>query len=241
MGGRVVAMIPARAGSKGLPGKNVKELCGRPLLDYSIRPALECPLVSNVYVNSEDDGYLSLAERLGARRYRRSGELATDTAAMGPVVQSFYRELLDAGHQYDAILVMYPVYPLRTAGEIGRFITAFFEAGGDRPMIGLKPAKTHPFLSYTQDSDGGIHQVVDFDIDVYYRRQTYPECFEITYYVCIVPTAGMETLNSQLQDSRTIGYRVDPERAIDIDGPDDFRAAERSLNNAARSELSIKH
>lgn len=233
MAGRVVAMIPARSGSKGLPGKNVKELCGRPLMYYSIRPALDCPLIDAVYVNSDSAEYLATATALGAHVYQRPPELATDTAAMGPVVHDFHRALAAEGKAFDAILVLYPVYPLRTPEELGQIVTAFFEAGGDRPMIGLKPAKTHPFLCYTHEEDGSIRAVVDVDINIYYRRQTYPVCYEITYYACIVPTRGIEHLNAQLQNDRTIGYRIDPERAVDIDGPQDFLEAERVLRACA--------
>ena len=222
-------MIPARSGSKGLPGKNVKELCGRPLMYYSIQPALDCPLIDAVYVNSDSQEYLAVAKSLGAQVYLRPADLATDEAAMGPVVQDFCRALAKEGRACDAVIVLYPVYPLRTADELGRIVTAFFDAGGDRPMIGLKPAKTHPFLCYTHEADGSIRAVVDFDINVYFRRQTYPVCYEITYYACMVPTRGIEGLNAQLQNDKTIGYPIDPERAVDIDAPHDFLEAERIL------------
>lgn len=222
-------MIPARSGSKGLPGKNVKELCGRPLMYYSIQPALDCPVVDAVYVNSDSPEYLATARSLGAQVYQRPPELATDTAAMGPVVQDFYRALVARGELFDAVLVLYPVYPLRTDEELGKIVDAFFEGGGDRPMIGLKPAKTHPFLCYTHEEDGRIRAVVDFDINIYFRRQTYPACYEITYYACMVPTRGIDELNAQLQNARTIGYRINPDRAVDIDGPQDFLEAERIL------------
>lgn len=226
---RVVAMIPARSGSKGLPGKNVKELCGRPLMYYSIQPALDCALIDAVYVNSDSQEYLSTARSLGAQVYHRPPELATDTAAMGPVVQDFHQSLAKEGEVFDAVLVLYPVYPLRTADELARIVAAFFEAGGDRPMIGLKPAKTHPFLCYTHEEDGRIRAVVDFDINIYFRRQTYPVCYEITYYACMVPTRGIQELNAQLQNDKTVGYRINAERAVDIDGPQDFLEAERIL------------
>ena len=78
----------------------MKALLGRPLLDYSIQPALACPRIDAVYVNSDDQGYLDLAASLGARTYRRPAELATDTAAMGPVVADFCRALAARGEQY---------------------------------------------------------------------------------------------------------------------------------------------
>src|SRR5690242_7557967 len=84
---RVVAVVPARAGSKGLPGKNTRLLCGKPLLVWSIEAALACPKIESVWVTSDDDHALRIAEECGARAYRRPTELANDSAAMGPVIR----------------------------------------------------------------------------------------------------------------------------------------------------------
>ena len=71
---------------------------------YSIQPALDCALIDAVYVNSDSHEYLSTARSLGAQVYHRPAELATDTAAMGPVVQDFYQSLAKRGEAFDAVL-----------------------------------------------------------------------------------------------------------------------------------------
>src|SRR5215468_5090493 len=86
---RVVAVVPARAGSKGLPGKNTRILCGKPLLAWSIEAALACPKIESVWVTSDDEHALRIAEACGARAYRRPSELANDTAPMGAVIADF--------------------------------------------------------------------------------------------------------------------------------------------------------
>ncbi|HEX3595574.1 MAG TPA: hypothetical protein VHU80_10740, partial [Polyangiaceae bacterium] len=115
---RVVAVVPTRAGSKGLPGKNTRVLCGKPLLAWSIEAALACPKIEAVWVTSDDEHALRIAEEYGARGYRRPAELANDTATMGSVITDFGRHLESLGNAPDAVMVMYATHPLRTTEDV---------------------------------------------------------------------------------------------------------------------------
>src|ERR1044071_1907784 len=115
---RVGAVGPARAGSKGLPGKNTRMLCGKPLLAWSIEAALACPKIESVWVTSDDEHALRIAEEYGARAYRRPAELANDTAPMGAVIADFGRHLTTRGDAPEAVMVMYATHPLRTAADV---------------------------------------------------------------------------------------------------------------------------
>ena len=111
-------------------------------------------------------------------------------------------------------------------------ITEFENIGGNRPLVGMKRPDTHPYLCYKLDNKHSPKPVIDFDANVYYRRQTYPKYFEITYWTCILPTRSLNTLNAFLMNNNTYGYIVpDNVHVIDIDTQLDFQYAEFLLKN----------
>ena len=222
---KVVAMIPARAGSKGLPGKNTRSLCGKPLISYTIEAALNCPAVSAVYVNSDDAECLRIGAGLGARTYRRPPALGGDTVTMQATTVDFARHLKASGESFDAVIVLYPTYPLRDAADLGEILRVFWSHGGDRPLLGAKRSRTHPFLFYTIDAESHPRPFLEIDPNRYYRRQDYPACYELTHFACVVPFDQVEGLNAQMQNERTAAMLIDPGKALDIDSIDDFELA----------------
>ena len=140
---RVAAVVPVRGGSKGLPGKNTRLLCGKPLLAWSIEAALGCRKIESVWVTSDDDHALRVGQEYGARTYRRPPELANDTATMGAVIADFGRHLATLGDPPDAVMVMYATHPLRTTADVEEAYDSFCVHDG-RPLIGVKKSHTHP-------------------------------------------------------------------------------------------------
>jgi len=147
-------VVPTRAGSKGLPGKNTRVLCGKPLLAWSIEAALACPKIESVWVTSDDEHALRIAETCGARAYRRPAELANDTAPMGAVIADFGRHLQTLGDPPEAVMVMYATHPLRTAADVEEAYDTYVANDG-RPVIGVKRSHTHPYLFYSLDGNVG--------------------------------------------------------------------------------------
>jgi CMP-N,N'-diacetyllegionaminic acid synthase len=222
---RVVAVIPVRGGSKGLPGKNTRMLLGKPLLAWSIEAALGCSKIESVWVTSDDENALRIATEYGARAYRRPAHLANDSAPMGPVITDFGKHLESLGDAPDAVMVMYATHPLRTAADVEEAYDTYVSSGG-RPVIGVKKSHTHPYLYYKLDADHHPTTFCGIDPNQYYRRQDYPVAYELTTFACVLPLAELDQVNAQLQTPRTVAMFVDPRKTHDIDTLDDFEIAE---------------
>jgi CMP-N-acetylneuraminic acid synthetase len=118
--GKIIAQIPARAGSKRVKAKNLRLIAGEPLLSYSVKSAVASALISEVYVNSDSDDMLALGETLGAFKYHRKLELASDTATGDEFTVDFIESL-----KPDTLVMVNPVCPLITSEQIDNAIKAF--------------------------------------------------------------------------------------------------------------------
>jgi N-acylneuraminate cytidylyltransferase len=215
-------------------------LCGKPLLAWSIEAALACPDIESVWVTSDDEHALRLAEQYGARAYRRPAELANDTATMGSVIADFGRHLESLGDAPEAVMVMYATHPLRTTADVAEAYDTYASSGG-RPVIGVKRSHTHPYLFYALDANGHPSTFCGIDPNQFYRRQDYPVAYELTTFACVLPIAELGTINAQLQNERTVAMFVDPKKTVDIDTAEDFELAELILQrriDRARAELT---
>ncbi len=220
-------MVPARAGSQGLKNKNIRNLCGRPLIDYSISPALKSRLIDDVYINSDSTEYCEIGESLGAKSFYRKAASATSTATMKSVVSNFVSVLKEEGEEIGAVVVLYPTYPFRLSIHLDEIIESFLRVGGGRPLVGLKHPDTHPYLCLKETSPQKYSTVLDYDINKLYRRQDYPEYKQLSMWSLVTPASRIDDLNSQMFTNDTIFYDS-PHDAItvDIDALKDFEFAE---------------
>ena len=124
--GRVVAHIPARAGSKRVKAKNLRVLAGQPLLAYAIKCAKSCSQFDAIYVNSDSCAMLSLASDMGVEAYRRSEELASDTASGDMFTVDFVRNV-----RVDTLVMISPVCPLISPEDVSNAINKFRESDCD--------------------------------------------------------------------------------------------------------------
>jgi CMP-N-acetylneuraminic acid synthetase len=237
---KVVAMIPARAGSKRVPGKNIKPLLGKPLLGYTVEAATNCSQIESVYVNSDSEHYLEIGSQFGANTYFRPPRLATDNSNIKEVVEDFLLFLSNQGEHYDEIIVLFPVYPIRTSKHLTNIIECYFAEGSQRPLTGLKAVKEHPYLCYKRDEKGYIKSIMDIDENIYYRHQQYPKYYLSTLWACIVPTKSVAYLNANMRCSDSYGYII-PERVpfVNIDTSLDFEFAEFLMQKVKSGKIKI--
>uniref|UniRef100_UPI0021D815FF acylneuraminate cytidylyltransferase family protein n=1 Tax=Enterobacter huaxiensis TaxID=2494702 RepID=UPI0021D815FF len=114
-----IAIIPARGGSKRLPGKNIKNLCGRPLIEWTIEAAIKSKLFDRIIVSTDSDEIREISLRAGAEvPYLRSPELASDTATTNDVVTDIVKWLEGTGVVISTIMILQPTSPLRTETDI---------------------------------------------------------------------------------------------------------------------------
>ena len=217
---RIVAMIPARSGSKGLINKNIMNLQGKPLMSYTIEAACQCSEINAVYLNSDSKNYLEIGNKYGAKSFLRSQSFSTDTTSMKSVLEDFSAKLAHQNELYDAVIVLYPVYPLRSTRHLTNIVQVFKSKGGKKALIGLKEPKTHPYLCYEKDN---IQNVMRINVDQYYRRQQYPLYYELTHWACVIPVDSISQLNAQLLCPDSFGYIISKDiPVVNIDTQMDF-------------------
>lgn len=142
----VVALIPARQGSKRVPGKNVRELNGHPVLAYSIAAALESGVFNDVIVSTDSDQYAAIARRYGAEvPFLRPQEMAGDHSPDIEWIEHTLCRLRDEGRTYDCFAILRPTSPFRTAATIRRAWKLFSESGASADSLrAVQLCKEHP-------------------------------------------------------------------------------------------------
>ena len=237
---KIVALIPARSGSKRVPNKNIKLLFGKPLLSYAIDSAIKCKLVNDVYVSSDSEHFLDIGKEFGAKPCLRSTSFAMDESNMRDVVDEFLLFLSGQGVFFDVIIIMCPVYPIRTFRHVENVLKSYLNQGNQRPLIGLKTPTTHPYLCYKRDEKGHINTVVDIDENIFFRNQIYPKYYEMTLWACVVPAKNISLLNARMICPDSYGYII-PECVpfVNIDTPLDFEFAEFLMQKIKSGKIKI--
>lgn len=130
---RILAIIPARGGSKGVPGKNLRVLAGKPLLVHSVEQALAARSVTDTVISTDDPAIAQVAADAGAAvPFLRPGALATDEASTEPVMRHALLEMeRHVGGTYDAVLLLQPTSPLRLADTVDRAVAVLQDSGAD--------------------------------------------------------------------------------------------------------------
>lgn len=224
---KTVAFIFARGGSKGLPGKNIKPLAGKPMIDYAIETARACQQIDDVFVSTEDKAIAQAAVAAGARVINRPAELASDTS---PEWLSWQHALEWVEEQYGSIncFVSLPVTsPLRAVEDVENALEALEQQDADI-CIGITEAARSPFFNMVKYRDDNSLGLVNEG--QYARRQDVPPVYDITTVVYVARPEYVKRANS-LFDGKVVGVKVPKVRAVDIDDIHDFRFAESLLNS----------
>jgi CMP-N-acetylneuraminic acid synthetase len=232
MGGAgVLALIPARGGSKGVPGKNVRELGGRPLIGWTIAAALEAD-VGPVVVSTDDDAIAAVALDQGAEvPFRRPADLAADDTPTLPVVAHALDELAAAGRSFDVVCLLQATSPFRPPGLIGRCVELLVASGADSVVtVRPTPSELHPDWAYGLDAAGGLH-LHNGQREPIARRQDLPPVFhrDGTVYVSRAEVVRAGSLYGS--DVRGV---VATGPTVNIDTPADFARAEQLAGEMAR-------
>ena len=227
---RILGVIPARGGSKGVPRKNIRLLCGKPLLQYTADAAVSSRRLSRVILTTEDEEIAEVGRRIGLEvPFLRPPELAQDDTPMLPVVQHAVRWLEARGDTFDAICLLQPTNPLRRVEDIDHTIELLEQSGADSAVTVLPvPMEYNPHWVYFQDSDGYFRTSTG-EADPIARRQDLPPAYhrEGSVYV----TRREVLMERQSLYGRTlVGHLMDPGRCVNIDTPEDWERAERLLS-----------
>jgi CMP-N,N'-diacetyllegionaminic acid synthase len=223
-GKSVLAIIPARGGSKGLPGKNIKELCGKPLIAWSIEQALGCSNVDRVVVSTDDDQIANISKKYGAEvPFKRPTELAGDTASTISVVFhtiDWLREHEDYLPEY--ILLLQPTSPLRAAADIEGAIQTLKDKDA-RAIVSVCETDHHPWWSNILPGDGNMKDFISSEI-LNKRRQDLPLFYRVNGAIYLAEMDYLQEHNEFLGPA-TFAYEMPKNRSVDIDSELDFKLA----------------
>jgi len=230
----VLAVIPARGGSKGAPWKNIRTLAGLPLIDHSIRLSRLCGEIAKCVVSTDSEEIAAVARECGAEvPFLRPPELAGDDTPMWPVLQHALTEMESHDHcRYGSLLLLSPTSPARLPEDVSKAMRLLEE---DNRAVGVVAASTPPFnprwVCIDIAKDGYVHQSFP-DGNVYARRQDVPAVYRINGALYL--WRRDHVANSEAPRYFEMPHRmleIPESRAIDIDSLHDFRLAELMLHD----------
>lgn len=224
---RVLGLIPARGGSKGIPGKNVRPLGGRPLLAWTAEAALAARRLSRVVLSTDDEGIAEVGRRCGLDvPFLRPAELARDDTPTLPVVRHALETLDDA---FDAVCLLQPTSPFRRAADIDGCIGMLEERELDAVVSVLPvPAEHNPHWVYFEDGAGLLRLATGEEQPVP-RRQELPPAFHRDGSVYV--TRREVVMSGSLYGRRLGGFVMpDASRSVNLDTPADWERAERVVS-----------
>lgn len=228
---RVLALISARGGSKGLLRKNVLELAGKPLIAWTVQAALQAECVTDVVLSSDDDEIMDIAAHYGCDvPFRRPSDLASDTASVIDVVLHSLEVLPSHGYfEYDYVLLLQPTSPLRTASHID---AAFKQLHSHKApsCVSLCEVSSSPYLMFNFTSNGLIDPILPIE-GKSLRRQDLPSVYELNGAIYFSTPSALRAARSFTTDA-TVGFVMPRNLSTDIDTIEDFQLVETYLNEA---------
>jgi len=223
-GRRIIALVPARGGSKGLPGKNIRELAGRPLLAWSIEAARQSRYVDHVAVSTDSREIADIAELEGVPvPFLRPARLATDEASSFDALIHALDWYDGKATYFDLVIWLQPTSPLRTATDIDGAIELFFEREAES-IVSVCETDHHPWWSNVLPADGNMSGFLRREV-LNSNRQDFPRHYRLNGALYLGATDFLRKQHSFFGDA-TYAYIMPKERSIDIDDLFDFSLAE---------------
>lgn len=230
----VLALIPARGGSKSIPGKNIKDFAGHPLISYSIVAGLAAESVNRVVVSTDDEQIAAIARKYGAETpFLRPLEFSRDDTPDLPVFQHAVNWLqAEEGYLPDIIVQLRPTSPLRKTSHIDQAVFRLLEHPEADSIRTVCMPFQNPYKMWRVGEEGFMSPILNSDLSEPYNlpRQALPQVYWQTGYV---DAAWSDTIMSKgsMTGDRILPLIIGEEEWIDIDTPDDWRRAERLLES----------
>lgn len=222
----ILAIIPARGGSKGIPGKNIFEISGKPLIAYTLEAACGSKYIDYVLVSTDSLEIADTAKKYGGQvPFLRPAELASDTAKTIDAVVYCVKEMKETlQKEFDAVILLQPTSPLRTAEDIDGAIELFYQKG-EQSLVSVSELDVNPVLIRRVEDEKAV-PILNESSTV--RRQDFKKYYRVNGAIYINKTSELTTETS-LNDNE-IAYIMDNSHCIDIDTMDDIEALKRQLS-----------
>jgi CMP-N-acetylneuraminic acid synthetase len=223
-----IGLIPARSGSKGIKNKNLVSLSGRPLIDFTVKAAIESKKITTTYISSDSDEILSAADSNEIKKIIRPENFSNDAATANDVIKHFIS--LNHFENYDGISMVYlqPTSPLRNVNHINEAIE-IFEASDSRSLISIKPSSELPYKAFKL-KDNKLYPLFNEE-SLTANRQTLPKTFYPNGAIYIFELNAFIQNNFQIPVSDCVPFLMDQDESVDIDSHLDLIVAEIFLSS----------
>lgn len=221
-GQSVLALIPARGGSKGLPGKHVRELGGKPLLAWTIEAALRSTCLDRLVLSSDDEEIMRVAREHGCEvPFKREASLATDDASTMDVVL----DALQRCPGYDWVLLLQPTSPLRTSFDIDDFMRDTVQSGANA-AVSVYASPDSPYWMFRLDGDHRLQPLLGESLAT--RRQDLPPVYMLNGALYAARSNWFQQERTFLSP-QTRAWSMPASRSVDIDDELDLMMANQLL------------
>ncbi|MCF2490266.1 cytidylyltransferase domain-containing protein [Dyadobacter sp. CY347] len=233
----ILAIIPARKGSKGVPGKNMKLLGGKPLIQYTIESALASKLLTTIVVSSDCDETIAFSKEWQVEApFVRPAELAADHTPSLEVVKHAVQFYEERKTRFDYICLLQPTSPFRSEDLIDNAIQHLIETDADS-LISIReiPEKHHPLWAFSI-TDNFLQRVVQ-DKDLPTRRQDLPDSFSRDGKIYLVKSTLLD--QDLLMGGKMVGYHDEKSPDTNINVPEDWELAEIFFEICKKRQSSV--
>jgi len=213
---KVLAIVPARSGSKGFADKNIKKIKNKTLLELAIKVAVDCPLVNDIYVSTDSKHYLEIATKAGGKSFGlRDSSLSTDDSKTVDVVIDVLQK---CNTSYDYVVLLQPTSPLRSPNDIETMISLIQKNNADASVSISPHDEPHPYKLKSISTNGMISSFINGK-NSEIPRQILPKAYALTGSIYITKT-NVILKNKTLLPKKTIPYIMKDN--INIDNEKDF-------------------
>jgi CMP-N,N'-diacetyllegionaminic acid synthase len=230
-GERVIAVVPARGGSKSIPGKNIKPLSGKPLLAWSIDVARQVPEIDRIIVSTDDLEIASVGEAFGAEIYTRPAHLATDEALVIDALKDLLNRLELEGEKPEWVVLLEPTCPLRTDADV-RTCLEMVSQGNYDSVATFKEADLNPHRAWRMTD--GVPEVFIPGAVPWIPRQKLPTAYQLNGAVYVFRAGLLAQESKSLLVGRLGAVLMPRERSQDVDDHLDFMIVEALMREKGR-------
>lgn len=225
MKNKFLAIVPARGGSKRFPRKNILDLCGKPLIAYSIEAGLKSKYIDKVVVSSDDEEILQISKKFGAETIKRPDILASDTATTFDAI----KHTIDNFENYDYIVLLQPTSPLRNEKHIDEAIELLEEKKANA-VVSVCEMDHSPLWSNTLDDTLSMNNFLKDEV-LNKRSQDLEKYYRLNGAIYICKTDLLLKEKSFFLKENIFAYIMDRRSSVDIDEKIDFLIAEIVIGN----------
>lgn len=221
---KVLAIIPARSGSKGFPNKNIAKINGKTLIEYAVEVGLDCDLIDDVYISTDSKEYENIAKKAGSKSLGlRSEILSSDTAKSIDVIIDVITKL---EKKYDYLVLLQPTSPVRKAKDIKKMMNLIEQDKSDASVSVCEFEEPHPFKLKSIDEKGFVKSFIEGTTSEV-PRQSLPKAYALTGAIYITK------ISTILEEKTFLPYKTIPyimDNNINIDSEEDFIFLEAMIN-----------